>query len=388
MTAAETTRQAPAPSVSAQTMMRAAVWHGPGDLRLEHRRIPVPAAGEVLVAVRAAGVCGTDIHELHHGPVITPLRQRHPLTGHLGPMVLGHEFSGEVVDAGPGTSLRRGTMISSGSGVSCGACPACRTGWTNLCQQYWTVGFHRDGALAEYCAVPESVCVPLGDRTLTADAAALAQPMSIAVHAARRGSPTAGSSVLVLGAGGIGAFLVAALRVAGGVGRIVVMEPDPARRDVALALGADEAIAPGSAEPGAFETVYEVSGSAAGLTSAVSAAARGGRIVLVGIQPPAVAGDDTLRQATLHELQLVGTSAHVLGVDFPTALDVLAEHGDWTLVAPRAGTLAELVTQLTRPADGLGPIKRLFDPAATRSRAAQYVTSERAAAGTHSVARP
>jgi threonine dehydrogenase-like Zn-dependent dehydrogenase len=173
-----------------------------------------------------------------------------------------------------------------------------------------------------------------------------------------------------------------------GTGQIVIIEPDPARREVALALGADEAVAPGSAEPRAFQTVYEVSGSASALKTAVSVTARGGRIVLVGIQQPAVAGEDTLRQATLHELQLVGTSAHVLDADFRTALDVLAERGDWTIAAPRVGTLAELVTQLAIQGGQPGPIKRLFDPSAARPRAAQYVTSGKETPGSSGKERP
>ncbi len=105
--------------------MRAAVYHGPGDVRIEERPVPVPAAGEVLLRVLRSGICGTDLAEFEHGPRLFPLRTPHPVTGHVGPMTMGHEFTGQVVgvhDQNP-ASFAFGARVASGAGVSCGQCP-------------------------------------------------------------------------------------------------------------------------------------------------------------------------------------------------------------------------------------------------------------------------
>src|SRR5579859_4517953 len=102
--------------------MRAAVYHGPRDVRVELVSDPSPPErGEVLLRVGRAGICGTDAHEYLHGPVLVPLRQRHPASGHVGPTILGHEFAGEIVEVGPGLErFRLGERVVPGAGVWCG----------------------------------------------------------------------------------------------------------------------------------------------------------------------------------------------------------------------------------------------------------------------------
>ena len=123
--------------------MRAAVFHAPGDVRIESVAEPgEPGPGEVLIQVSKAAICGTDSAEWAHGPMLA-----------RPPVVLGHEFTGAVVAAGDGLSLAPGTRVVSGAGISCGRCEWCAAGRTNLCARYQTLGLHLDGGLAEIRAV-------------------------------------------------------------------------------------------------------------------------------------------------------------------------------------------------------------------------------------------
>ena len=130
--------------------MKAAVYHGARDIRVEEVPDPSPAAGELLLEVHAAGICGTDVGEWLHGPVSYALAG-HAVTGHTGPMIPGHELSGRVVATGAGVEgFAPGAVVATGAGISCGECFQCRAGLTNLCLRYSTVGLDRDGGLAQY----------------------------------------------------------------------------------------------------------------------------------------------------------------------------------------------------------------------------------------------
>lgn len=160
---------------------------------------PVVATGELLLEVRAVGICGTDAHEYSHGPTMFPIEQRHPETGHVGPMIPGHELSGVVVEVGEGVDgFAIGDLVVSGAGISCGLCHWCQQGMTNLCESYATVGLQRNGGLAEFCSVPASTCVNAGSYGLEADTAALGQPMAITVHSMRRGRLQKGDVVVII----------------------------------------------------------------------------------------------------------------------------------------------------------------------------------------------
>src|SRR5690606_33907560 len=318
--------------------MRAAVLYGRRDLRVEEVPVPRPGPGEVLLRVRALGVCGTDAAEYAHGPAMFPIETRHPVTGHIGPMVIGHEFAGEVVEVGEGVDPAwTGRLLASCGSIFCGGCRQCRRGRTNLCDRYAAVGLHRHGAAAELVAAPLSSCEPADERGLPPDAAALGQPMSIAVHAARRGRLAGGERVVLFGAGGIGAFLTHVLATRGVT--LLVVDPDPARRDLATRLGAGAVAAavegdpaPGGATSGGAvpddllggppDVVIESSGTGAGLAAAWSILPAGARLLVVGMQKAPVTLD--LRRATLRENEIIGTNAMTRTPDFPEALDLLA----------------------------------------------------------------
>ncbi len=209
--------------------MRAAVFHGPRDVRIESVPEPAdPEPGDVVLEVLRAAICGTDSSEWDHGPILcTP------------GVVLGHEFVGRVVAAGSAvTGFRVGDRVVSGAGISCGHCAWCRRGRTNLCAEYRTLGLQIDGGLARYVTSPAAICRPVPD-AVDDDAAAMTQPLAVALHALSRAAPRPDDAVAVIGAGGIGSFILAGAvdrsrRRPGGLGRRrsrAAGDGDRARRD-------------------------------------------------------------------------------------------------------------------------------------------------------------
>lgn len=353
--------------------MRAAIQYGRGDVRLEEVPVPEVGHGEVLVRTATVGICGTDAHEFASGPIMFPIEQRHPVSGHLGPMIPGHEFCGFVEKVGPGVdNLSLGDLIVSGAGVSCGQCKWCQVARTNLCANYYTIGLHRHGALAEFVSVPASTCVKANAFGLSPNVAALGQPMAIAVHALRRSSLQSGESAVIIGAGGIGAFLTFAVAQMGAW--LATLDVDSERLAIAKALGADAVINPTT--PGAFENfhtgpleftnvIFEVSGTEAGISLAMELATRGTRVVLVGLQ--SIPLTTNLRDMALREIELIGTNAHVVSTDLPEALRLLSlRSSGWLDVAPEALPLENLVTLGLEPMAEHRPtrIKTLIDPRA------------------------
>lgn len=311
--------------------MRAARYHGRRDLRIESVPVPIPGPGQVLVRVLRSGICGTDATEYEHGPVMVPLRSPHPGSGHHGPMIIGHEFVGTVVDGGPGTEHLRGRRVATGAGVSCGSCRWCRAGRTNLCAAYWTLGLNADGGMAEYAAVPASTCVAVPD-ACTDDAAGLAQPLAVGLHAARRAGAREGDTVVLLGAGAIGSFTLCGLR-SHAPGRIIVFDVDQDRLATAGRLGATETYDAGGPDPVALvrdltggvgaDVVIEATGADGAAQQAMRMAARGGRVLLVGL--PHGPQPIDLAAATLREVDMSTTVAHVCAEDMPEALDLLCD---------------------------------------------------------------
>ncbi len=194
--------------------MRAAVYHGPGDVRVEDVPEPTPGPGEVLLEVLRSGMCGTDATEWSKGPKAFPLTSPHPVTGHVGPMVLGHEFVGRVLEAAPGGRHAVGDLVASGAGVWCGRCDRCLEGRTNICRRYFTLGLSTHGAMSERVAVADRTLTAV-PATLSVDHAGLAQPVAVGLHAARRAGVAPGDRVVVIGAGAIGSFVLAGLRSLG-----------------------------------------------------------------------------------------------------------------------------------------------------------------------------
>lgn len=343
--------------------------HGRKDIRIEEVPQPEPARDELLLEVHAAGICGTDLGEYLKGPSMFPIPGPHPLTGHEGPMIPGHEFGGRIVEKGVDVEgFEVGQLVASGAGISCGTCFQCMAGATNLCVDYVTVGLQRHGALAQYVTVPAAACLAVDDLGLKDDEAPLVQPMSIAVHAMRKGRPGGDEDVVVIGAGGIGAFLIYALSNEGHP--VVALDLEKDRLSVAEALGARATVDAGQDAVEALNSasphprvVYEASGSGPGLDLAMEATAPGSRIVVIGIQKKPTTLD--MSRITLEEREIIGTNAHTFATDFPTAARLVAgrEQG-WSDIAPTALPLEDMVSvAFSEMASGTSPrVKTLLDP--------------------------
>lgn len=326
--------------------MRAAVYHGPGDIRIESVADPdEPRGGDVIIEVTRGAICGTDSSEWAHGPLLA-----------RPPVVLGHEFVGRVVAVGTeANGLSVGDRVVSGAGISCGDCEWCHAGRTNLCAEYRTLGLHVDGGLAEYVRSPGFVCRRVSDR-VSDDAAALAQPLAVALHAVRRSGLEPGQACAVIGVGGIGAFIVAAA-VARGASPLIALDVDDMRLETARRLGApvcvnvrgrslSEAILDHTGGAGAH-VVIEASGAPASPAAALAAARRGGRVLIVGLQSEPREID--LFSFTVREVDLLTTLAHVCDVDLPDALTLLASTDLADVVIDRVIPLADLVDDGIRP---------------------------------------
>lgn len=352
--------------------MTAAVFHGRGDVRVEHRPIPVAGEGQALVKVLRSGICGTDSTEYKSGPFMFPIAKPHPTSGHHGPLVIGHEFVGEIVDlpGGERDGLAVGTVVASGAGVACGQCDRCRQGRTNLCERYVTHGLNIDGGLAEYVAVATSTLVPVpADCAL--DHAGVAQPLAVGLHAARRSRVADGDRVVLFGAGAIGTFILAGLASLADA-EVTVVDFAGERLDRALRLGAarvvpvDEAMDAALAEavgPTGADVVIEASGAPGQLGRAQRLVRPGGVILAVGL--PSAAQELDVHRLVLSEVTIETTLAHVCGEDLAPALEILARTDLGDELVEGVFGLEEVAHQLERLGAGEIRGKVLFDPTRT-----------------------
>ncbi|GLH96065.1 L-idonate 5-dehydrogenase [Phytohabitans aurantiacus] len=283
--------------------MRAVVVHGAGDLRLEHRDVPAPGPGEVAIAVRYGGICGSDLHYWRHGAV-GEFRVREPL-------VLGHEVAGTVHALGDGVeSVTVGAPVTVHPATPCGACRQCLGGRPNICPNARYLGSaarfpHVQGGFADVLVVREDqvIALPAG---LDLRRAAVVEPASVAWHAVRQLGDARDSRVLVTGAGPIGCLVVSALRAAGAA-EIVVTDVHPEPLAVAAALGATRTVLVGDGTDDlTADAAIESSGSPAGFNTCLRAVDRGGLVVGLGLLPP---GDSPIAANLIvtRELRVVGS---------------------------------------------------------------------------------
>ncbi|WP_328564597.1 L-idonate 5-dehydrogenase [Streptomyces coelicoflavus] len=279
--------------------MPGCVIHGAGDLRVEDVPSPVPGPGEALVAVRYGGVCGSDLHYWRHGGV-GDFRLREP-------MLLGHEVVGTVVaygspdaagPAGPARPARparpaAGTSVAVHPATPCGVCPECVDGRRNVCRDTRYLGSaarfpHVQGGFAARIVVPARQLRPL-PAGLDPRRGALAEPLSVALHAVRRAGDLTGRHVLVTGAGPIGCLVVAAAKAAGAA-HVTVTDLLPAALEYARAAGADTLVRADDPDdsgwPVEVDAAVEASGVAAGLDTCLRLVRRGGVAVQLGMLPP------------------------------------------------------------------------------------------------------
>lgn len=307
--------------------MRRIVTVGPRHIEVREDVEPTAGPGEAVIAVEAVGLCGSDLH-FYLGD--------YPYVNY--PRTQGHELVGVIEALGEGaTGLSIGDRVAVEPLLPCGTCLPCRRGRRNCCTAMRTIGVQVHGGLAERVAVPVANLYPTGD--LPADIAVLSEPLSIAEHAVRRGDVADGEQVVVFGAGPVGQAILVVARDRGA--RVMVVDPLPARLELAALFGAEETVQVRAADPEAAVAawtngegpvrVFDATGVPAVLESAVRVLAASGTIVVVGLSknPACIPLIDFTRK----EMSVLG-SRNNLGV-FGAAVETVTRH---------AATIGRLVT--------------------------------------------
>jgi 2-desacetyl-2-hydroxyethyl bacteriochlorophyllide A dehydrogenase len=291
------------------------------ELALEDRPVPKIGHGEVLIRVKYAGICGSDLHVYngHHATAIKPV-------------ILGHEFSGEIVEIDPDchTGLKAGDRVVVQPYTSCGTCDICVQGRDNVCKELKIFGIHQDGCFAEYIKVPikKVYRIPEGvDMKL----ATITEPLAVAVHDVRRSALSAGQTAMVIGGGPIGVLIALVARLSG-ASRIVVSEVNEYRIAFLREMGftvvnpmkedAEKAALAFTDNGEGFDVVFEVSGTLPGAALMTRVARIGGKIVVIGI-PKGKCEVDT-GAVVAKELELLGVRVHAQ-VNFAAAIDIIAK---------------------------------------------------------------
>lgn len=258
--------------------MRASVMTGVRTLEIEERPVPTPGPHEVLIEVAAVGVCGSDVHYYRHGRIGDFVVN--------DPMILGHEMSGRIAAVGDGVDEARiGQRVAVEPQHPCRRCKQCKAGRYNLCPKmefYATPPI--DGAFCRYVLIDDDMAHPVPD-SMSDDAAALLEPLSVAITTMRKAGVVPGSSILIAGAGPIGVICAQAAR-AFGAARIVVTDLVPSRREKALQFGATEVLDPTAVDVSAIDPVdafVDATGVPAAVVSGIKAVGPAGKVVLVGM---------------------------------------------------------------------------------------------------------
>lgn len=298
--------------------MRSAQYQGNRTFTVVDRAPEPPAAGQVRIAVAYTGICGTDLHILHGA-------MDHRIST---PAAIGHEMSGRIAELGPDvTGWAVGDPVTVMPLDWCGQCPACQAGNSHICHNLNFVGIDSTGSMQESWTVPAALLVRLPEG-LSLRHAALVEPTAVAVHDVRRAGLTAGEQVVVVGGGPVGLLVACVARCQGA--EVVVVEVDAQRRAVAERIGLT-VVDPGALDVAEYvrewtgsagaPVVFEVSGSAGGVTLAIDLLAVRGRLVIVGIHP--VPREISLHRVFWRELTIVGARVYERA-DFEHAVTLVA----------------------------------------------------------------
>lgn len=310
--------------------MKAARWYSPRDIRVEDIPEPVVKDNTVKVKVKWCGICGSDLHEYLAGPIFIPKDAPHPITGEKAPVVMGHEFSGEVVEVGKDvTNVKPGDRVVVEPLVVCGECSACKEGKVNLCS---SLGFHGlaggGGGFSEYTTFPAKFVHKIPD-SLSYEKAALVEPMSVAYHSLEVGHFQAGQTAVVTGAGPIGLATIECLKAMGAL-KIIVIQRKSIRQEYAMASGADVVLDPNVDDVVAkiremtngigADIAFETTGSQQCFDLALEAIHYSGYFVITSIWEKPVTMD--LNSLVLTEKNIVGSICYCN--DFPKVIDLMA----------------------------------------------------------------
>lgn len=296
--------------------MKAAVWHGYKDIRIENVPEPEVKKGYVKIKVDYAGICGTDRHE-YVGPNFIPVEKPHRLTGRVAPLTIGHEFSGtivEVADDVKGYSV--GDRVTANGSLTCKECEPCKTGRYNICQRLGFLGVGEDGTFAEYVRVEAARLFKIPEGVSQREAA-VAEPLACGIHATNLLGDVKGKDVVVIGPGiiGLSAFFGAKLA---GAGRILVSGVGSERKALIEKHGG-EYIDSSKVDVTSFvekwtngnlaDVVYECVGLQVTLNTAITLTKPGGKIMVMGVfEKPPVVDLNTLQEA---ERSILTSQAHI-----------------------------------------------------------------------------
>lgn len=303
--------------------MRTVVLQEPGQFELQERPQPTPESDEVVVAIRNVGICGSDIHYFEHGRIGDYVVEE--------PLVLGHESAGEIVEVGDSVGeFDHGDQVTLEPGIPCRRCAHCKRGEYHLCESVTFMATPpHDGAFAEYVTWPADFVYSLPENVSLREGA-LCEPLSVGIHACRRGDVGTGDTVLVTGAGTIGLLTMEAARAAGAT-NVLISDVVESKLSLAAELGADRiinvseedletAVREYTGENGA-DVVIEASGAEPSIQSTLDAVRRGGTVVFVGLASEA--------EVPLDVLDIVDNEVDVRGSfryknTYPTAISLLA----------------------------------------------------------------
>ncbi len=270
------------------------MYYGKDDIRVEEVEEPQTRPGTVKIRPAFNGICGSDLHLYHDGPMAPApsAEQPHPLSGETLPVVMGHEFSGVVEEVGEGVEgIAVGDSVVVEPLMVDGTCPACRAGKYNLCEQMGFIGISgRGGGLSEHIVVEERWVHPVGDLPL--DQAALIEPLAVALHAVKHAGVEAGQTAVVGGAGPIGLLVAAVLKAKGAT--VIVSEMSTARREKAAETGvADVVVDPANEDlaevvrertgGAGADVAFDAAGVAVVVDQLLSVLGAGGRLEVVAI---------------------------------------------------------------------------------------------------------
>lgn len=311
--------------------MLAARYYTAGDIRIDD--VPEPSiieADDIIVEVAVCGICGTDLHEYQSGPIVTPTAP-HPLTGAQLPQILGHEFSGTVVEVGRGVSgLPLGARVAIMPSVVCHECYYCRRGLQTLCVKFGSIGLSAEsGGLARFAKVKPYQVAQLPDG-MTMEEGALVEPAAVAAYGVDRGNLRGGDNVLIVGAGPIGA-LSALYANALGAGNVVIVEPNPQRAKLARDLDVGPVLDPSEGNVNdavrdltgglGMDLTIECSGTGPGLDLSISNTRRRGAIVQTGLHTKPAQID--AMKLSENELSIYGSWCFSIN-DWPRVIRLIA----------------------------------------------------------------
>lgn len=319
--------------------MKALVLKEYSQFAYEEVPAPVPGPGDILMSVKACGICGSDVHGMDGST-----GRRRP------PIIMGHEAAGVVAGVGAGvTQWRRGDRVTFDSTVYCGECAFCRSGRFNLCDSRRVMGvscedYRQNGAFAEFVTVPQRIVYRLPDG-LPIEQAATVEPVSIAFHAVHRTPLTLNDTAVVMGSGMIGLLVIQALRLAG-CGRIIAVDISPEKLELAATMGASDLVNSGELDGVAeilkltggvgADVAFEAVGIAPTVDIAVRSVRKGGSVTLVGNLAPSVALP--LQVVVTRELTIYGSCGS--RGEYPACLEMMARGG--VNVAPLISAIAPL----------------------------------------------